>query len=965
MGKDVMQDRAGGRRRAWWAALVVLLLAATMVPPVLRVAERPASAATLPAGFVEDVVFSGLSSPTTMQFAKDGRVFVAEQGGLIKSFPSIAGGTPTVVADLSPQVQRFWDRGLLGMALDPAFPSTPHVYVLYTYDSNPNTPTKVPAWGDACPTPPGPTADGCVVMGRLSRLDVSGSTALETVLVEDWCQQYPSHSVGQLVFGTDGALYASAGDGASFNFADYGQDGSPVNPCGDPPGGVGGTMTPPTAQGGALRSQDLRTPGDPVGLDGTVIRIDKQTGAGLPDNPLAASPDANARRIVASGLRNPFRFDQRPGTRELWLGDVGWGDFEEINRLVDPTSSRGPTNFGWPCYEGPARQGAYDGLNLDVCEQLYGDTAAHTGPHFAYRHRGTVTTGETCTTGSSSTSGLAFQFYEGGSYPSQYRGALFFADYARNCIWVMEKGADGVPAPGLVRPFAQGAAGPVDLKIGPGGDLYYADLSGGTIRRIRHTGTTPPPAPTDCTDATRLTGVDVGAPALAGSSTSADGRWTVTGGGADIWDTADQFHFACQPLTGDGSTTARVTSQTTSDPWAKAGVMVRASTAAGAAHAMVVVTPGSGIAFQYRTSTGATSTHVAGPFAAAPQWVRLTRSGTTITGLASSDGTSWTTIGSTSAVALGSSARTGLAVTSHSTTATSTAVFDQVQLPGTTTPPPPTNTAPTPSISSPTSATTWAVGDTVSFSGGATDAEDGALASTSLAWELVLQHCGRTDPAVCHAHSVETVTGASGSFKAPDHDWPSHLELRLTAKDSAGATGTTKVVLQPKTVELTFATSPTGLSLVVGGDSPTSPHTRTFIVGAGTAIGATSPQALGGTTYAFRSWSQGGAANQLLTVPSTPTTYTATYTAQPAGPSVSLTAVGSKVKGLQKVDLSWSGARTATVVVKRGGSTLATVATTPSTYRDNVDRKGGGSYTYQVCETGTAAVCSAPVTVAF
>ena len=68
-------------------------------------------------------------------------------------------------------------------------------------------------------------------------------TGAEQVLVEDWCQQYPSHSVGTVEFGRDGALYASGGDGASFNWADFGQDGSPLNPCGDPPGGVGATLT--------------------------------------------------------------------------------------------------------------------------------------------------------------------------------------------------------------------------------------------------------------------------------------------------------------------------------------------------------------------------------------------------------------------------------------------------------------------------------------------------------------------------------------------------------------------------------------------------------------------------------------------------------------------------------------------------------------------------------------------------
>ena len=109
-----------------------------------------------------------------------------------------------------------------------------------------------------------------MVSGRLSRLkaDVNTNTMSgpERVLIEDWCQQFFTHSVGSLAFGSDGALYVSGGDGASFGVVARlrRQHGSPLNPCGDPPGGVGATLTPPTAEGGALRSQDLRTSGDPV-----------------------------------------------------------------------------------------------------------------------------------------------------------------------------------------------------------------------------------------------------------------------------------------------------------------------------------------------------------------------------------------------------------------------------------------------------------------------------------------------------------------------------------------------------------------------------------------------------------------------------------------------------------------------------------------------------------------------------
>jgi hypothetical protein len=103
--------------------------------------------------------------------------------------------------------------------------------------------------------------------------------------------QYPSHSIGDLHFGADGALYVAGGDGASFSATDYGQLGNPINPCADPPGGA---MNPPTAEGGALHSQDVRTPADPTGLDGALLRLDPVTGAAMAGNPLIGSSDLNA-----------------------------------------------------------------------------------------------------------------------------------------------------------------------------------------------------------------------------------------------------------------------------------------------------------------------------------------------------------------------------------------------------------------------------------------------------------------------------------------------------------------------------------------------------------------------------------------------------------------------------------------------------------------------------------------------
>jgi len=486
-------------KRTWLVFLgvsAVALFAPSAAPPP---ASESAAAGVVPSGFVETTVWSGLTNPMVIRFASDGRVFVAEKSGLIKVFSSVSDPTPSVFADLRTNVYNFWDRGLLGMTLHPNFPAVPYVYVLYTYDHVLGDPAPPPRWGtpgatsDGCPTPPGPTSDGCVVSGRLSRLQAAGNvmTGSEQVLVEGWCQQYPSHSLGAVEFGPDGMVYASAGEGASFSFVDYGQDGNPVNPCGDPGGSA---PSPPTAEGGALRSQDLRTSGDPVGLSGSIIRVNPSTGAAAAGNPLAGHSDANARRIIAHGLRNPFRFAFRPGSNEIWIGDVGWNDYEEINRIDNPTA--GVLNFGWPCYEGPSRQAGFDAANLAICETLYGDPNADTKPFFSYHKANKVVAGESCPAGGASLSGLAFEFAPtGGTFPADYHGALFFADYTRRCIWAMTKNGNPRPSPGSIRTFVADAADPVNLEFGPDGSLYYVDFNGGTIRRVSY-GVPPTGGPT-------------------------------------------------------------------------------------------------------------------------------------------------------------------------------------------------------------------------------------------------------------------------------------------------------------------------------------------------------------------------------------------------------------------------------------------------------------------------------------
>ena len=1083
---------------------------AAFITAVLVAALRAGEAhtGTPSSGFQESVVISGLTNPTVVRFAPDGRVFVAEKSGVLKVFDGLTDTTPTVFADLRTNVYNFWDRGLLGLALAPNFPTNPYVYVLYAYDHVLGDTSPPPKWGtagatsDPCPTPPGPTSDGCVVSARLSRLQANGNVMIgsEQVLIEDWCQQYPSHSVGTVEFGPDGALYASAGDGASFDFVDYGQAGNPVNPCGDPPAGVGGAETPPNAAGGSLRSQDLRTSGDPVTLDGSIIRVDPATGAALPTNPLFAASDPNARRIIAYGLRNPFRFTFRPGTSELWVGDVGWTEWEEINRITNPTDST-VENFGWPCYEGNPRQSGYDAANLTICENLYSSPNAVTVPFFAYRHSNKVVTGETCPTGSSSVSGLSFEFSPVAStYPSAYQRALFFADYSRDCIWVMKKDANGVPAPGLIETFVADAANPVNLEFGPGGDLFYVDFDGGTIRRIVAT-TAVDKAAGRPASASSVEGAGFepgkavdGSSATRWSSAYVDSQWWQVDLGGPVsvdsvalnWEVAYASRY--QVLTSlDGASFTLAADQTIASPgWKTTNFAARTAryvrvlgvtraTPYGISFwdAQVFGPDGTstsppestgpptiaGSAQQGQTLTASQGTWTNSPSSYAFQWQRCDSAGNNCSSISGATASSYvlTTVdvgstirirvtasnsaGSASATSSqtaivvedeaagrpasassveGAGFEPGKAVDGSSATRWSSAYVDSqwwqvdlggpvsvdsvalnwevayasryqvltsldgasftlaaeqtiaspgwkttnfavrtaryVRVLGVTRATPygisfwdaqvfgpadsggGTNQPPSAVIDGPAATTTWKVGDSISFSGHAIDPEEGNLPASALSWKLLLQHC----PSNCHSHTIQTWSGvASGSFTAPDHEYPSYLELELTATDSSGAAGTTTVRLDPVTVVLTFGSTPSSLQLAVNGVSSTTQFTRTLILGSSNSLSATTPQTLNGCEWAFGSWSDGGAQTHQI-VANASTTYTATYVRLPCAPrntslpSISGTPVETNLLAGQPG--SWNGTPPIAFAFqwlrceKGGGTCVAITGATGSNY---------------------------------
>ena len=750
-------------------AVITLLSAAVTV-----LAAMPAEAGAdpeLPQGFQDSLVIDGLEEPTTFRFAADGRVFVAEKAGRVLVFDDLDDEDPTLFADLRTKVYDAFDRGLLGMALDPEFPEDPYVYVLYTYDHELGAPGGAPRWGepdqagDECPELKG--ADDCLVSGRLARLTAVGNQmTAEDVLVEDWCQQFSSHSIGDLEF-ADGALYASGGEGASWTAADYGQFGEPRNPCGDPPGGVGGQMKSPTAEGGALRAQDLRTPADPTGLDGTIVRVDPDTGAGVVGNPLFSSSDANARRIVAYGLRNPFRFAIDPGTDEIYVGNVGWGEIEEIDRFAAIPSQI--YNSGWPCYEGDGPGLGYSWIELDICEDLYDAPGSTAPPFFEYDHGDGVSPEDPCPPESGSAiSGIAIN--DGSAFPDAYDGALFFADSVRGCIYAMLAGEDERPDPATVFPFATNAGlyPGVDLRFGPDGALYYVamfadDWGPGSIRRVEYFSGNQPPIAKLTADPEWGTETSLEVHLDASESSDPDGDPL-----AYEWD-----------LDGDGefdSPSSEDTATETYEGPASHEIAVRvADPHGGSSIARVTVYPG--------------------------------------------------------------------------------------------------ETPPQPQILAPGEDFEWGVGDEIEFEGEASDAQDGELPATSLDWSARLYHC----PDACHAHSLPASPAvASGSLVVPDHDYPTWVELTLTAKDSRGLSGAVTAKIKPRTVDLAIDSEPSGLSLGAGLIATATPFVLRAIEGSNVALVAPQSQELNGRKYAWQGWSDGSERVHQLTALA-PGAYTAFY----------------------------------------------------------------------------------------
>lgn len=437
------------------------------------VTNSPAGAAVgLPDGFSISTVASGLDTPTSVAFGVDGTIFVTEKRGRVLQFDGPDDNTPSLVVNMQQRVHNNSDRGLIGLAADPVDANL--IYVGYSLDRLPSG-GSIPAYGsvggDYDPCPNGGTT-GCPALSRVSRINVNSGA--ETVLFEGHCQQFPFHSIGDVLVDNAGQLIVTFGDGSTGSFVEYGQRD---NLCGDPGGPVGSDLSSPTTEGGQARAQDILTRDDPTGVHGSVLRVNRNSFAPVGGNPLAGDAELNAARMVATGFRNPFRATVDPLTGRYYVANVGGAGHEEIQSFAPGGDL---TNSGWPCYEGPGTTQNTFWLTTSICDQLIA-SGDHDAPLYSYRRNTPIVPGEDCSNGGLSISGVAMNRSNFGT--AAMDGALFFTDYTRGCIWYLpSNGQNGVTTtPEL---FATDVGGLVDIGFGPDGALYGIDIIGDQLIRI-------------------------------------------------------------------------------------------------------------------------------------------------------------------------------------------------------------------------------------------------------------------------------------------------------------------------------------------------------------------------------------------------------------------------------------------------------------------------------------------------
>ncbi len=424
--------------------------------------------AVLPPGFQMIQVTGNLQRPIDIAFAADGRLFITEMAGRVRI---VEDGVlrPEPFIDLLDEVNGRGERGLLGIALDPDFLSNRRVYLLYTVDPIYGQPDESPSEG----------AFGrltCYTGTEESNGNIADPDSRCVLIGATWSEGFPvcdlGHTIGTVLFGRDGSLFAGAGDGSRPGPPDSG---------GLDPDCFGEGRFGKDEDIGAFRSQYLDS------LAGKIVRVDPATGLGLPTNPYWTGDGADNRsRVWVSGLRVPYRFSLRPepggpgaGPGTLYIGDVGRAMYEEVNVAF------GGENFGWPCREGfhaspdyqkqtPPHSGCDTietksnpgPLTDPIMDMHHSDPALSDPPDVASR----------CVIG-----GL---FYEGTCYPEPYQGGYFYMDQRYD--WIRYAEIDAQHNVIATHPFVENLLGPVDVASDPlTGDLFIAAFDDERDRVVR------------------------------------------------------------------------------------------------------------------------------------------------------------------------------------------------------------------------------------------------------------------------------------------------------------------------------------------------------------------------------------------------------------------------------------------------------------------------------------------------
>lgn len=345
--------------------------------------------ATPPTGFVTESIFrpdsAAWNEVVGMQFSDAGRLFVWERDGRVWI---VDPDSPVLqpFLEISDEVGSWGDFGMLGFTLHPNFRNNGYVYLMYVVDRHhlmhcQEDPSGV---GQAiCDGTYNPLVDENLnaTIGRITRYiaikpqgdpDFSNSVTVDynsrAVLLGETISTgcpilHTSHGTGSILFGHDGTLMASCGDGASFSSTDIGSASESYYQT-----GLNDGIISVKENIGAYRSQLLDS------LSGKMMRINAMTGDGLASNPYfdSLNPRSARSRVWALGLRNAFRFTMKPdsggvipdpsaGTPGVfYIGDVGWTTWEELNIL-----RAGGENFGWPAFEGMTAHSSYWNSNVE------------------------------------------------------------------------------------------------------------------------------------------------------------------------------------------------------------------------------------------------------------------------------------------------------------------------------------------------------------------------------------------------------------------------------------------------------------------------------------------------------------------------------------------------------------------------------------------------------------------------